>query len=892
MPYIQQRVKMRGCCVLQPSRISSLVRSDAAPVSVPKRSDPFGAKHTRGKAETKQYACPVSRLDCLTCLLVTVDSIVARDLLFVMSQFPMALPLIMRKVGEGTYNLMTPLLRGAVIKWETGSGKIVEHSLFNNPFKLLVAVRLGDNNIGKSAILNQLLAKENTFSTKGEPGSQYGKPATVDGSVEFIWLTQETCKDTLWKPYVSQHYSEENQITLLANLHGDANANLDIIALLSSCFQCRYLAFIMPNCSKDQWTILLSQIPSKDISTIRVDPADYDITECSDIQTPRITEDATLHKVRICLHDALKRCSVVQRVATYKQRFRVSLADGIETELSQEIIDFVARSSCKSTKSCLRLQMSGMDEQTAEHLSSQHDVVKKFVKILQLPTNEMQRALIHLEHELSRLCNAETQQVRLNLSQLKADLRRATVNSHTNPREIESIRRQIAGTLNIIDGMNLGLEHLFREVGHLYKLQQQQLTSMMVPQKAADLFLNGHPIELLDGDSGQIQMLWINAILKHINEKHPKLRVYVVSIIGLQSSGKSTLLNSLFACRFAVSVGRCSRGLFMRLLFLDKQVAKKCNVDAVLLIDSEGLGSPEKMGDVEGEKKDRLLATFAMGISNLAIINVLGEYMRELTEILQIAIVTMTRLEKADIAPDILMVQHLLTEKNSEKLSQSEEQFCEAIRNAIDLAEKKDVQVGVRNAKCLRELFARIQNRTLLTQFHPYKDGATANAPASEAYHDDVVELYQKILSCCQSSKTVIEFKNWKTLLESYWECVMQEDFALRFKNVKEIHDFINRGQLIAEVKQAIDAAFGAHARKHKARSVMCMRGMDERKSTLYRQEYLKDVENQINRIPSGCAIAGSEKCPTCKEACEKQKSLYEYVQDRPYETETQKNNY
>ena len=295
------------------------------------------------------------------------------------------------------------------------------------------------------------------------------------------------------------------------------------------------------------------------------------------------------------------------------------------------------------------------------------------------------------------------------------------------------------------------------------------------------------------------------------------------------------------------------------------------------------------MGDFEAEKKDRLLATFAMGISNLAIINVLGEYIRELTEILQIAVVTMTRLEQADISPDILMVQHLLTEKNSEKLCQSEEQFCQAIRNAIDLADTKDFQVGVKSAKCLRELVVRIQNGTLLTQFHPYKDGATANAPPSEAYHNDVVSLYEKILGCCKASSSVFEFKKWKTLLEGYWECVTQEDFALRFKNVKEIHEFIDRGQRIAEVKQAIDKAFSAHARKHKARIVKFVQELHDKKTSQNEEGFLRELEKHIQLLPQGCTIAGSEKCPACKDACERQKSLYEYVQDRPYEIETKK---
>jgi len=895
LPYVLQRVKMRGCHVLQPSRLSALVRSQAVPASKPRRKDPFSTKSsTADRAEIIQYECPVSRLDCLTCLLGTVDRLVAKDLLAVMSQFPMAFPLIMRNIAEeGRYSLMTPLLRGIVVKWESESGKIIEHSLFNDPFKVLVAVRLGENSVGKSTILNQILAKEHTFSTRAEPGSQYGKPAMVDGSVEFIWLTQETCKDTLWNAVVSHYYrGEESAVILLASLHGEANENPDIITVLSRCFQCRYLAFIMPTCSEIHWKAFTSMLPSEDhVSAIWIDQKDYDVSDPSDIQTSRITEDATLHKVRCCLDEALRDWFIVQNVGwSGDQSCSVRLADGIETKLSQEIVAYVENRSCKSTKEELQLQSQKSDKPD-KYVKPSH-VIMLFIRILKMSIHERQQAVIHLENEMSRLCNAETQTVRQRLLKLKAELREAMVDLHSNSREVERIRRTVTDTLKILDSMNLGLEHFFREAGYLYQLEltrrRKKADNLMLPQKAAELFLNGHPIELLNGDAGEIQTLWLNAIFDSIAKEHPRLRVYVISIIGLQSSGKSTLLNFLFACRFAVSVGRCSRGLFMRLLFLDKEVAKKCKVDAVLLIDSEGLGSPEKMGDLEAEKKDRLLATLAMGISNLAIINVLGEYMKEMTEILQIAIVTMTRLEKVDIAPDILLVQHLLTEKNSAKLCQSDDQFCAAIRKAIDLAEKKDVRVGVRNAKCLSELLARIRDGTLLTQFHSYKDGATANAPASEAYHDDVVSLYEKILRCCKSSTTVIEFKKWRALVESYWQCVKEEDFALRFKNIQEIYDFIDRGQRIAQVKQAIEAAFSAHARECTAEIAAFVQDFEERKSSLDERDRFSDgLKKLINEIPQGCLSAGTTKCEQCSAACERETALYEYVQHRPYETET-----
>lgn len=36
----------------------------------------------------------------------------------------------------------------------------------------------------------------------------------------------------------------------------------------------------------------------------------------------------------------------------------------------------------------------------------------------------------------------------------------------------------------------------------------------------------------------------------------------VIGIVGRQSSGKSTLLNTVFGCDFMSSVGRCTKGVY------------------------------------------------------------------------------------------------------------------------------------------------------------------------------------------------------------------------------------------------------------------------------------------------------------------------------------------
>jgi GTPase Era involved in 16S rRNA processing len=45
-------------------------------------------------------------------------------------------------------------------------------------------------------------------------------------------------------------------------------------------------------------------------------------------------------------------------------------------------------------------------------------------------------------------------------------------------------------------------------------------------------------------------------------------KIYVVSIFGRQSSGKSYLLNRIFGTRFAVAASRCTDGIWASLAFL------------------------------------------------------------------------------------------------------------------------------------------------------------------------------------------------------------------------------------------------------------------------------------------------------------------------------------
>ena len=70
-----------------------------------------------------------------------------------------------------------------------------------------------------------------------------------------------------------------------------------------------------------------------------------------------------------------------------------------------------------------------------------------------------------------------------------------------------------------------------------------------------------------------------------------------MTVIGPQSSGKSTLLNYLFGTKFNARAGRCTKGLnaaLIRTNIKGHELKELEGVEEILLLDSEGLDSVEK----------------------------------------------------------------------------------------------------------------------------------------------------------------------------------------------------------------------------------------------------------------------------------------------------------
>jgi len=133
-------------------------------------------------------------------------------------------------------------------------------------------------------------------------------------------------------------------------------------------------------------------------------------------------------------------------------------------------------------------------------------------------------------------------------------------------------------------------------------------------------------------------------VLKELGAQHNR-ELFVISVIGIQSSAKSTLMNFLFGCGFATSAGRCTRGLYCSLM--------ECDQRTLLILDTEGLMSLEAEG---GGIFDAQLALMAMACSHLVIINHKGELSRQLQDLLEVCLFAMQHLKVCRIQPKLLFV--------------------------------------------------------------------------------------------------------------------------------------------------------------------------------------------------------------------------------------------
>ena len=132
------------------------------------------------------------------------------------------------------------------------------------------------------------------------------------------------------------------------------------------------------------------------------------------------------------------------------------------------------------------------------------------------------------------------------------------------------------------------IEILWREAVLSNKYSNAKLRSIneyfdYLSRSMCNNVISGEPFELIDGDDLVFFSKEINSMLRHFHVKQTDFvqrynkgpikiteAPIVLSIIGPQSSGKSTLLNYAFGCKFLTSSGRCTRGVYGSVMELNE----------------------------------------------------------------------------------------------------------------------------------------------------------------------------------------------------------------------------------------------------------------------------------------------------------------------------------
>ncbi|XP_023287389.1 interferon-induced very large GTPase 1-like isoform X2 [Seriola lalandi dorsalis] len=345
-----------------------------------------------------------------------------------------------------------------------------------------------------------------------------------------------------------------------------------------------------------------------------------------------------------------------------------------------------------------------------------------------------------------------------------------------------------------LQSATFGLEHIFREMGQIYEahesLQKQtkkdQTDWPKYPELAAELMISGHPMELMDGDAGHVPLTWISSLLEEVIKRLGDQRVFVLSVLGIQSSGKSTMLNAMFGLQFAVSAGRCTKGAFMQLIKVSEEMKRDFKFDYVLVVDTEGLRALELAGNA-ALNHDNELATFVVGLGNMTLINIFGENPAEMQDVLQIVVQAFMRMKKVKLSPSCVFVHQNVTDISAaEKNMEGKRRLQEKLDQMTQLAAKEEVC----DAECFSDVIA-FDVQKDVKYFAQLWEGSPPMAPPNPGYSESIQELKNFILSKASQSDG-ITLSQFKSKIHDLWNALLNENFVFSFKNTLEIKVYRN----------------------------------------------------------------------------------------------------
>ena len=777
----------------------------------------------------------VHPVDALLAIMLCADNFLRQDLISKMATCQLAIPLLLPDPYAGTVTFplwgMRSIVKGWKCKAAASESHVIECSIVEGEIPIVSFIRFSDSepdsNKTKSKILNAIVgeSKHNIFFNYDCEGGDTERKL-MDGVVDLCW-------------YLPAGKDNEQflQAIAFANLRGNAQKHTMQCEFL---FQISILTFVfltkddlseervklLEHYSEASELVLLfldlkeSQKPKnlsndyKSIGLKNKNLAEINKRICKQI-TAKLTsrhETTTLEscgktakKVGIHVDEDCPECCAGQQLA---KRVMLQLRrDKDDADIKNKILPLQGKelwhewakfnkemhrylNKVDKTARMYDTEMKDKKDKIRNHQLLTSDpptpVMEAFISALLQHNRSTRDYFLHwLKFLLDKCSRLTLPELQSRYEKLKRALQKPSDKSEEMKMELIKVNDEIAAA-------TVGIEHFFRELGQMYEMVMDVPTDSKIrdsmsflPALAAELLVEGYPLELMDGDASHVPMTWVMAVLdevpKLLQEGKKRAKLFVVSVLGVQSSGKSTLLNTMFGIKFAVSAGRCTRGAFIQLLKL-KRTSGSC--EHLLVVDTEGLRAPE-LESMKMLKRDNEMATFVIGLANITIINIMGEAPSEMQDIMQTAVHAFIRMKKIDLKPSCLFVhQNVADVTAGTKLSEGRAKLTESLNEMVEYAAKEE------QLEDKYKVFDQVVNFDAEKDVKYFNSLWTRSPPMSSVnpeYSEQSQELKSSLICLASESRQKFTFPTFKKHVSLLWRSVLMESYVFSFKNMLEV---------------------------------------------------------------------------------------------------------
>ncbi|XP_043952753.1 interferon-induced very large GTPase 1-like [Gambusia affinis] len=760
-------------------------------------------------------------LDIITALFLCSDGFVHQELALKMSMCQFSVPLLLPNCDTQQCTLMLWAMRDIVKKYRPSklseSRGFIEERIVLSELPMISFVRLGECSLSKSEILNKLLSNSEQYHyTFVHHNMECGdSPRRIsNGLTEMTW----------YLPCGNKNMDIFSEPVAIANLRGDIASFETQFSFLCRTSAAVFVFFdqldseceLLMNKNHKAQIFLVGNQQNKNLTpdSLKKVATRLNLTKNNIIIKSKQTNDAdfvkSLKKVvsSVLTNPQLKMS--VEQMADVAHELGITVdedspecqdgkknADAITAEIEDtfqfkenqfplqgqiwkeltflEKEEFrlrkVGSEDIESYKSNLKkIKEEQRKKQNSYAMSS---VMTCFISAISSPHRERCYFLKWMRMNIDNLSRSK-------LSGLR-ELYKEKCKDSENKQEIKEIDQKLSSS-------SLGVEHFFREMGQIYEASlyleetdpsRQQLKHL--PRLCAQLLLDGFPLELVDGDASNIPLSWVSDVLSQLNDLvSPKNKILVVTVLGVQSTGKSTLLNTMFGVQFAVSSGRCTRGAFMLLIKVNEDFKKVLNCDFMMIIDTEGLKSPELAQLDNSHEHDNELATLVVGLSDITIINIAMENSTEMKDILQIVVHAFLRMKEVGKKPQCQFVHQNVSDVSAHEKNLRDRKLLLEQLNEMTQAAAKMEKREEKNFTDVMEYNPDTGNCYVPGLWNGNPPMAPVNAGYSETVYELKKNIIQQLGECESTSNNILEFSEWIT---SLWNAVKHENFIFSFRN-------------------------------------------------------------------------------------------------------------